>query len=160
MRKNIIWLLVTCAVMAIDRVSKALVLEHLFYGQPVSITPFLNFTLAENSGAAFSFLANASGWQTWLFCATAIIASIFILRWLLKLSPKQVSTAWALSLILGGAISNLLDRLFYGRVVDFVDFHIKTWHFATFNIADSAISTGIVILILFWNDWKEKKRSS
>jgi signal peptidase II len=152
MRKNLYWLLVSGAVIVIDQVSKLLALHYLPYGQSVAVIPLVNFTLAQNPGAAFSFLSSASGWQNWFFSGIAIVVSIIIIRWLFKLSTGQRWTALALALILGGAISNLLDRLFYGRVTDFIDFYINNWHFATFNGADSAISIGIIILIFAWKE--------
>jgi signal peptidase II len=155
MRKNLFWFLVTFLVIIIDQLTKLLALHYLSYGQPVAMLPLVNFTLAQNSGAAFSLLANASGWQNWFFSILAIVVSVIMTRWLLKLPASQKWTAFGLALILGGAVSNLLDRFFYGRVTDFIDFYLKNWHFATFNVADSAISIGLIILILAW---KEKKK--
>ena len=116
--------------------------------QPIEIIPFFNFTLAHNAGAAFSFLADAGGWQRWFFAGLATAVSIFIFLWIRNLKSHEKIMAAGLSLILGGAIGNLIDRVRFGYVVDFIDFYIGDWHWPAFNIADSAISVGAVILIL------------
>lgn len=148
---GLLWLGVTAMVIALDWFSKAWVLSHLQLGEPLALTSFMNFTLAYNEGAAFSFLHNASGWQNIFFCTLAFVASIAILVWLFNHPGRQF--AWpnfALSLIMGGALGNVYDRLTYGYVIDFFDFHWQGWHFAIFNIADSAIFVGAVLMMWYW----------
>jgi signal peptidase II len=114
----------------------------------IPITPFLNITLAHNTGAAFSFLGSAGGWQQYLFTSIAIIVSIVMVIWIYRLPSSDRWTAYALALIIGGALGNLGDRVMLGYVVDFIDFYVGTWHFAAFNLADSAICVGAGILLL------------
>lgn len=142
------WLWLAALVVILDQISKYLATEHLAFQAPLVVTSWLNFILTHNTGAAFSFLDTAGGWQHWLFTMLAGAASIFILIWLRRLKPGDYWLAIALSLILGGAIGNLIDRVRFAYVVDFVDFHIGTWHFATFNIADAAISIGAAIMLV------------
>ena len=146
--KNFHWLWLSLGIIIIDHITKLLALAKLTLHQPVSVLPFFNFTLIYNKGAAFGFLNSAAGWQRWLFAAVAILVSAIILRWLYRLPAKQTGSAVALSLILGGALGNLWDRIYFGYVIDFFDFHIKNWHFPAFNIADSAITIGAIILII------------
>lgn len=141
-------LLLALVVIAVDQFTKLLVIQHLAYGEFLPILPILNFTLAHNRGAAFSFLNQQSGWQIWFLGAIAVAVSVVILLWLRQLKAQEKLTAFALSLILGGALGNLIDRINHGYVVDFIDFHIKNWHFATFNIADSAICIGAALLLI------------
>jgi signal peptidase II len=112
--------------------------------------PFFNLTLAFNTGAAYSFLHNASGWQNSLLTSLAVIVSACIVYWLSQLSARAYWAVIALTLVLGGALGNAWDRLLYGHVVDFLDFHLGGWHFAIFNIADSAICVGAFMLIVEW----------
>ncbi len=114
----------------------------------LALLPFLNLTLSYNAGAAFGFLNEASGWQNIVFVSVAVIAAVFILQWLRRLSSHERALATALCLILGGALGNLTDRLHYGHVVDFIDVVFGSWHFWTFNVADSAICIGAAVLIL------------
>jgi signal peptidase II len=144
------WLWIPIFIIALDRVTKYFVLTHLLYHEPVIIFPFFNLTLAYNTGAAFSFLHDASGWQNMLLGGLAIIVSMTIMYWIMTLPAQARWLRTALCLILGGALGNAWDRLLYGHVVDFLDFHLGTWHFATFNIADSAICIGAFMLILTW----------
>ncbi len=141
-----LWL--TLCIIIADQVTKAAASNHLEMFQPLAITPFFNFTLVHNSGAAFSFLSEAGGWQRWFFSILATAVSIFILLWIKKLKPHEKADAIALSLILGGAIGNLIDRLRFGYVVDFMDLYIGTSHWPAFNIADSAITVGAILLII------------
>lgn len=140
------WL--TLLVIILDQVSKLLAEQYLVYGQPVELMSLLNFTLAYNTGAAFSFLHDAGGWQHVFFIVIAITMSIVILVILFKTPRKDLQLAIALWLILGGAIGNLVDRIRIQKVVDFIDFHVGQWHFATFNVADAAITIGAVLLIM------------
>lgn len=143
----ITWLWVSVFIILIDQVSKYLVNKYLVLFQPMRLLPFLNFTLKYNTGAAFSFLGTAGGWQVYLLAAISLIVSIIVFIWLVRMKYPHWVMALSLSLILGGALGNLIDRLRYGFVIDFIDFHIGNWHFATFNVADSAISIGAVLLI-------------
>ncbi len=142
------WLLLSICVIAIDQFSKLYLNTHLTLGQPVEVLPFFNLTLAYNPGAAFSFLGEQTGWQIWLFTSISLAISIILIAWLLKTPRKDALLACSLSLILGGAVGNLIDRVLYGYVIDFADFHIGSWHFATFNIADSAVCIGAGLLIV------------
>ncbi len=141
------WLWLSVVVVILDQVSKFYITEYLTLNPPVELTSWLNLVLAHNTGAAFSFLGDAGGWQRWLFAALAGTVSIVLIVWILKLPKKDFWLACSLALILGGAVGNLIDRVRFGYVVDFIDFHIDTWHFATFNIADAAISVGAVMLL-------------
>lgn len=147
---GLVWLWLTMLIIAIDRFSKVWVMDHLLSYTPHPITPFFNLTLAYNTGAAFSFLNTASGWQTWFFVGLALIISLVVLIWLSRLSWRECWLNLALSLVLAGALGNAWDRLTYGFVVDFLDFHLGNWHFAIFNIADSGICIGAGMLMLNW----------
>lgn len=147
MLKNVYWLSLSILVIIIDLTAKYYALRYLVWYQPVAILPHVNLLLAQNQGAAFSFLGQMSGWQTWLFITIAVVMSIFLMTWLLRLPQKHGLLATALALILGGALGNLWDRFRYGYVVDFIDFYFHKWHFATFNLADAAITLGAVLLI-------------
>ncbi len=142
------WFGLALVVVILDQWTKGLALQHLDYGRPVPLLPVLNLTLQYNEGAAFSFLSDAGGWQRWFFSAVAFIASIVVSVWLVRLKRDDVLLAASLSLILGGAIGNLWDRLQYGYVVDFISVHYDTWYFPTFNVADSAVSVGAALMIL------------
>lgn len=140
------WLGVAGLVIVIDQVTKQAVLQHFLPGEGVVITSFFNLILAFNRGAAFSFLAEAGGWQKWFFVILATGISVWIVGMLRKHSAETL-LALALSLILGGALGNVIDRLIYGAVVDFLDFHAAGWHFPAFNVADSAITVGAILLV-------------
>src|SRR5690606_24905240 len=129
------WLLVSLVVLGIDRYSKLWMLHHLIYGEPLYLTPFLNFTLVFNTGAAFSMLHSASGWQHFLLGGLALATVTFIVVWLARTPRNEYWQNLSLSLIVAGALGNVWDRIAYGHVVDFVDFHIYGWHFAVFNVA-------------------------
>jgi signal peptidase II len=116
--------------------------------QSINIMPFVNLTYVHNTGAAFSFLSEAGGWQRWFFAALAIIISIVIAVWLSRLKSHETLLAVSLSLVLGGAIGNLIDRLAYGYVIDFLDVYVPSWHWPAFNVADSAITLGVVLMLL------------
>ena len=141
------WLGLALLILIADQFAKVLILGSYRLGDATYITSFFNVVRAHNAGAAFSFLANAGGWQRWLFTGIGIVAAIFIV-WMLKSHPGQKLFSFALACILGGAIGNVIDRTLYGYVVDFLDFHYASWHFPAFNVADSAISIGAVCLIL------------
>lgn len=141
------WLVIAAAIVVCDQLSKIWISKLLKMGQTIDVTSFFNLVLAYNKGAAFSFLASASGWQRYFFTAISIIAVIFIL-YFIKKNTRQKLFCWSFSLILGGAIGNLIDRLMYGHVIDFIDFHINTWHWPAFNIADSAITIGAILFVI------------
>ena len=141
------WLWLSAVVIVLDQYTKWLASTKLHLFERVEILPIFNFTLAHNTGAAFSFLSDAGGWQRWFFTVLAIGVSIFIVFWLKKLRTDERATAISLTLILGGAIGNVIDRIRLGYVVDFLDFHWGDAHWPAFNIADSAIFVGAVILV-------------
>lgn len=142
------WLAIAASVVVLDQGSKWEIVRQLAAGQRVRLTGWLNLVLGYNRGAAFGFLSHAAGWQNLLFSAIAVAMTVFIVVTLWRLPRNQASLGWALALVLGGAIGNLLDRVRLGHVVDFIDFHIGHWHWYTFNVADSAISIGAVLLAL------------
>ncbi|GAC1528211.1 MAG: signal peptidase II [Ramlibacter sp.] len=141
------WLGLALLLLITDQFTKLLVLGHYRLGDTTYITGFFNLVRAHNTGAAFSFLAEASGWQRWLFTGIAVAAVVFIL-FLLRSHAGQRLFCLALACILGGAVGNLVDRLLHGYVVDFLQFHWRGWYFPAFNIADSAITIGAVGLVL------------
>jgi len=139
---------ITLLVFILDQLTKYMAIKNLVYHVEVPVTSFLSFTLLYNSGAAFSFLSNAGGWQNIFFIVIATAVSVIIFFIIRRLGMNDIQTAIALMMILGGAVGNLLDRLRFGYVVDFIDFHFGAWHWYAFNIADAAISTGAVFLML------------
>ncbi|MFT5691890.1 MAG: signal peptidase II [Oceanicoccus sp.] len=147
-RRTVLWLLVTVTVVVLDQWTKSLASSELVYGRAVEVLPVFNFTLMHNSGAAFSFLSEAGGWQRWLFVGISSVVSLVLLVWMFLLKPKDIIMAASLSLILGGAIGNLWDRVLLGYVIDFISVHYDNHYFPAFNIADSAISIGAVLMIL------------
>ena len=140
------WFAVAAAIVLADQLAKWAALSLLRSGEPVAVTGFFNLVLVFNRGAAFSFLADAPGWQQPFFIAVALSAAA-IVSWMLWRYPARRLLCAGLALILGGALGNLWDRVAYGHVVDFLDFHAMGWHWPAFNIADSAISVGAGILI-------------
>ena len=141
------WLAWAVLLMGADQITKTLILNHYQLGDSTFITSFFNIVRAHNTGAAFSFLADAGGWQRWLFTGIGVAATIFIV-WQLRAHPGQRLFSFALSSILGGAVGNVVDRLMHGYVVDFLQFHYAGWYFPSFNLADSAITLGAACLIL------------
>ena len=141
------WLAWAVLILVADQFTKTLILGYYKLGDATTITSFFNIVRAHNTGAAFSFLANAGGWQRWLFTGIGVVASIFIV-WQLRAHPGQRLFCFALSSILGGAVGNVVDRLLHGYVVDLLDFHVGGWHYPAFNIADAAITVGAACLIL------------
>ncbi len=142
------WLVLAAVLVGIDQGSKLAAEQLLTAHQPVAVLPSLNLYLTYNTGAAFSFLSDAGGWQRWLFALLSIGVSIFIVLWLRRIPSEQKWLPCALTLVLGGALGNLIDRIFRanGGVVDFIDVYYGTWHWPAFNVADSAISIGAVML--------------
>jgi len=143
-----IWLLVSAVVIVLDWHSKQWMSEALELYRPREIFSWLNITLAHNYGAAFSFLADAGGWQRWFFVTLASVVSLVLLVWLIRLPRKEWITGLGLGLVLGGAIGNVVDRIRLGYVVDFIDVHFGSWHYPAFNVADSAITCGVILLLL------------
>ena len=142
------WLSISLLVLVLDQASKLTADAMLALYQPVLLFPSLAITKAYNTGAAFSFLADASGWQRWFFIGLTVVVSVVLLVWLTRLKQHERRTALALSLILGGAIGNLVDRVLYGHVIDFIDVYYGSWHWPAFNVADSAITLGAGVLLL------------
>ena len=142
------WLWLSLAVIVLDQLTKYVATTLLVYAEPVAVIPFFNLTLLHNPGAAFSFLSDAGGWQRWFFAVMAIGVSIGITVWISRLEAKQRWLAIALALVVGGALGNLWDRLYFGYVVDFIQLYYEQWYWPAFNIADSAISVGAVMLLI------------
>ena len=143
-----VWYLITLIILFLDQISKTIIVKNFFYGESQAVSTFFNMVRVHNPGAAFSFLSDAGGWQRWALSGLAILVSIMIIIWLSRLTREKWLESLSLSMILGGALGNLWDRLTLGYVVDFLDFHWMSWHFPAFNLADSAISLGALILIL------------
>jgi signal peptidase II len=141
------WLGLALIVLIADQFTKTLILGYYRLGDSTYVLSFFNIVRAHNTGAAFSFLATASGWQRWLFTGIGVAATIFIV-WMLRSHPGQKLFSFALALILGGAVGNVVDRMMHGYVVDFLQFHWRGWYFPAFNIADSAITIGAACLII------------
>ena len=153
------WLGISLIVLLLDQLSKITIIKLLHYGQSMSITGFFNLVLVYNKGAAFSFLASASGWQRWFFIVLACGVSIGIGAWLIRLPANaRKLTAAGLALVMGGAIGNVIDRFRLGSVVDFIHFHWDRAYFPAFNVADSAITVGAAFLLL--DALLDSKRSS
>jgi signal peptidase II len=148
------WLGLATVILLLDQITKQLIVANYQLGDSTTVTSFFNIVRAHNPGAAFSFLASAGGWQRWFFTGIGIAASVFIV-WMLRSNPGQKLFAFALACILGGAIGNVIDRVMYGHVVDFLDFHwpflsgiFYGGHFPSFNVADAGITVGAISLIL------------
>jgi signal peptidase II len=141
------WLGIAFIVILLDQVAKTLILGVFHLDDGRAITSFFNLVRVHNTGAAFSFLAGATGWQRWFFIGLGAVAAVFIV-WMLRRHGSQTLFCWALALILGGALGNVIDRLLHGYVVDFIQLHWRGWYFPSFNVADSAITCGAALLIL------------
>ena len=141
------WLGIATIVILLDQITKAMILRTMAIGDSHTITSFFNIVHWRNTGAAFSFLHASSGWQRWLLIGLAVVAAVFIV-WMLARHGGQRLFGWALALILGGAIGNVIDRLLHGSVVDFIQLHWRGAAFPSFNVADSAITVGAALLIL------------
>jgi signal peptidase II len=146
-RRWLNWLSFSIIIALCDQLTKMAILSAFVYGEMRPITDFFNLVLITNRGAAFSFLATVGGWQRWVFITLGIVATV-IIAGLLKRHDKQTLFCSALALILGGNLGNVIDRLRYGHVIDFLDFHLHGWHWPTFNLADSAIVCGAALLVL------------
>jgi signal peptidase II len=150
------WLGLALAIFIADQFTKVLIVGYYRLGEATYIASYFNIVRAHNTGAAFSFLAGASGWQRWFFTVIGIAAAVFI-TWMLRSHPGQKLFSFALACILGGAIGNVVDRLLHGYVVDFIQVHWRGWYFPAFNVADSAITIGAALLIL--DEWLRVRRA-
>lgn len=156
MPKYLRWLGLALFVIVLDQMSKAAILAHLQLHQSLALTSFFNLVLLFNYGASFSFLADAGGWQHWLFVVLALCVSGWLIA-MLRRHADETLLALAMSLVLGGALGNLIDRLHYGAVADFLDFHLAGVHFPAFNVADTAITLGVALLL--WQQLLLAKKS-
>ena len=142
------WLGLSLFAILLDQGTKLAIDSSMKLYQSIPVLPFFKLTYVHNTGAAFSFLSEAGGWQRWFFAGLALAISCVIAVWLARLKQHETLLAVALALVLGGAIGNLIDRLAYGYVIDFLDVYYQTWHWPAFNIADSAITLGVVLMLL------------
>jgi signal peptidase II len=150
------WLALSAVVIALDLATKAWVSSAFQYGEVRPVLPFFNLVLVHNTGAAFSFLAGAGGWQRWFFTVVTVAISAFIVVMLRRHQDERLM-ATALALVLGGALGNLHDRVTLGHVVDFVQLHAAGWYFPAFNVADSAITVGVALLV--WESLRSGTRA-
>lgn len=150
------WLALAAAIVVGDQLAKYAAVQFLAIGKAIAVTPFFNLVLVYNSGAAFSILSDAAGWQRLIFIAIALIASVWIV-WLLRKYPHQRLFALALSLVLAGAVGNVIDRIAFGAVIDFLDFHAWGYHWPAFNVADSAITCGAALLV--WDALRPRRKA-
>jgi len=154
------WLWLSLLAVILDQGSKLVIAGSMQLYQSIPIMPYFNLTYVHNTGAAFSFLSEAGGWQRWFFAGLAFVISIVIAVWLARLKQHETLLAVALSLVLGGAIGNLIDRLAYGYVIDFLDVYYQTWHWPAFNIADSAITLGVILMLVeSFGLWKSEEKT-
>ena len=142
------WLGLSLFAILLDQGTKLAIDSSMKLYQSIPVLPFFKLTYVHNTGAAFSFLSEAGGWQRWFFAGLALAISCVIAVWLARLKQHETLLAVALALVLGGAIGNLIDRLAYGYVIDFLDVYYQTWHWPAFNIADSAITLGVILMLL------------
>ncbi|MEY4076379.1 MAG: Lipoprotein signal peptidase [Pseudomonadota bacterium] len=142
-----LWLGVALIIFLLDQLTKIAIVGAFQLGESLPITSFFNLVRVHNAGAAFSFLADAGGWQRWFFTGLGVVAAM-VMVYLLRMHAGQTLFCLALSLLLGGAVGNVVDRVLYSHVIDFLDFYYGTWHFPAFNVADSAITMGACLLIL------------
>ncbi|MBS0357776.1 MAG: lipoprotein signal peptidase [Proteobacteria bacterium] len=148
MLKNSRWFLLVLLLLVIDQATKLLMVKYLGYNEPVFVLPFLNFTLIYNTGAAFSLASHASGWQQWLFGGIALVVSMALMVWIYQLPAKAWKSGLCFSMILAGALGNLIDRVFHKHVIDFIQLHWEHYYFPVFNLADTWITLGAFILII------------
>lgn len=148
------WLALAGLLIVLDQVSKFWVLQSFHLGESLPVTSFFNLVLVFNSGAAFSFLADAGGWQKWFFIVLALGISVWLVVMIRQHAAERLQPL-AFTLVLSGALGNVIDRLRFGAVVDFLDFHVAGWHWPAFNVADSAITVGVVLLLWLQFTYKE-----
>lgn len=158
MNRNLYWLVLSALVIVLDQWTKWQVSAHFAYREVLPVWPGVNLTLAHNTGAAFSFLANEGGWQRWFFAGVAAVVCTGLTVWLCRLSAGQRSLAIGIALLLGGAVGNLYDRVVLGYVIDFVDVYYGRYHWPAFNVADSAICVGAALLL--WDAWQDGKNEN
>lgn len=151
------WLALALVIVVADQITKYLIVQKFALHETLQITSFFNLFYVRNTGAAFSMLANAGGWQRVFFVAVAVVASAWII-WLLRRHPGQKLFCLALAMILGGAVGNLIDRALFGSVVDFVQVHYAGWYFPAFNVADSVITVGAGLMI--WDALRPQSASA
>ncbi|AWK14493.1 signal peptidase II [Candidatus Fukatsuia symbiotica] len=142
------WLWLAAVVLVLDLTSKQWVIAHFSLHESMTLIPLLNITYAQNPGAAFSFLADKNGWQRWLFAFIAVVISLILMVFMYRSSSKQHMINCAYALIIGGALGNLFDRMVHGVVIDFIDFYVNDWHWPTFNLADTSICIGAILVVL------------
>ena len=142
------WFGLSVIIIILDQWSKLSVTATMQLYESIQIMPYFNLTYVRNEGAAFSFLSDAGGWQRWLFAGLAFAMSIMMIVWILRLKKQELLLATALSLVLGGALGNLIDRIAYGYVIDFLDVYYQNKHWPAFNVADSAICVGVFLMLL------------
>lgn len=152
------WLWLSLIVFLLDQGSKWLAEHYLAPYQPIAVFPGFNWLLAYNRGAAFSLFASADGWQHYFFSALAVLVSVALIIWMRRMTPREKLSGAGASLIIGGAIGNLFDRMLWGHVIDFIDWYVGTYHWPTFNIADSAITVGCVLLII--DAWRAERKNA
>lgn len=140
--------MISTVVIVLDQITKIYIDGSLALGERIPVMPSFNITLWYNEGSAFSFLSNAGGWQRWFFTIVSTVVSIVLIVWLYRLTRQEKLMTWSIALILGGAIGNLIDRVAYGHVVDFIQWYYQSWYFPTFNIADAAITIGAIFLLI------------
>jgi len=157
-KTNLRWLWLSIVVLAVDQLSKWAALAGLSYARPVEVLPFFDLTLLYNTGAAFSFLADHDGWQRWFFVFLAGVITAALLAWLVFVAIRDWRVKAGITAVIGGAIGNVIDRVAYGHVVDFLDFHVAGWHWPAFNIADAAITIGVALII--WAELRPAGRES
>lgn len=141
------WICLAIIIIGLDQLTKYLVIHNLNVTSVVRVLPFLNIIQRFNTGAAFSFLSAQTGWQIYLLSGVSVLVSLALIIWLSRIARREWWNAAPIALVLGGAIGNLIDRVRFGFVIDFIDFHVGNWHYATFNIADSAVCVGAIWLV-------------
>lgn len=151
------WLILAAVIVVIDQITKYVIVQKFVLHETLYITSFFNLVRVHNTGAAFSMFADAGGWQRFFFIGVAVVASVWVI-WLMRQHPQQKLFCFALALILGGAIGNVIDRIWLGSVVDFVQVHYGGWYFPAFNVADSAITVGAVLMI--WDGLRPQRTPS
>jgi signal peptidase II len=160
-KSGLVWLWLSLLLFAVDFATKAVVMDNMTLYESIELLPFFNFTYMHNYGAAFSFLSEAGGWQRWFLSSIAIVISALLLFWLRKLPANNWILCGAYSLVLAGAIGNLVDRLMHGYVIDFIHFYYENWHYPAFNIADMAIvgGAGLLLFDAFKGDSSQEKKA-
>lgn len=159
-RSCLVWGWLSLLVIVLDLGSKQLAVANISYAETIPLLPFFDLTLLHNTGAAFSFLANAGGWQRWFFAIIAIVVSVVLVVWMRRTERRYWWLGLALSLILGGALGNVYDRIVFGYVIDFISLHHNGYYFPAFNLADSAITLGAVVLIFDMLFLEAKRKTS